>query len=377
MKIEVIKNSINDLLVSQKNKYYQSKFSDEREKINEIYNVYEKYYLKIINNDSFSNVYKLKEEILKSAISYEKKYNDALNQYKELSSVSEKNKLSFTINSYVNHINALNTLYNILEEELNIEDSNVLENSNTIIELIKKADNEKNIEEKNKLLSQIYNIKDERRAKFTSSYSESILEKINYLESLEYRIARCSDEEQKPYRLDKKAFIQTVKDTIKAINDFYYLEFKNSQFFKKKDKNDYSKLNVYLSKYHSLLYSSFKEKFHIIETNNGKISSDDLLNYLSVYNMDNNYEVFIAKNKNNKIGNEKINKESYTKNVNLMNGFINKLIEDLNAKIKGKYIDVVSEIDLKNELINERKSIIFDIEEFNKGNIYGGMYEVR
>ena len=84
MKMDSIKDELFNLMNIEKNKYYSSKVQKEINRSKESYAIYREYYLLIVNDDSFSSVYNLREKIANLSNEYEKKYNELLNQYKEL-----------------------------------------------------------------------------------------------------------------------------------------------------------------------------------------------------------------------------------------------------------------------------------------------------
>lgn len=378
MKMDSIKDELFKLMNIEKNKYYSSKVQKEINRSKESYAIYREYYLLIVKDDSFSSIYNLREKIANLSNEYEEKYNELLNQYKELKDPDDIKNLASIINPYVYKIDALNTVYNIINKKIETENKDVIDFSNSIVDLIIKFDKEKDSSKKEEIMSEIYRLKDERRTILLSNYSDNILDKISALESVEFRIARSSNDVVEPYKIDKTKYFISLRDTIKAINDYYFIDYKNSPYFKKGEQTDFThRFNLYIRKYHSYIKSLFKNSYQMIEIEEGKISTDDLLNYLSIYNIDNNYELFKSKYRNSKIGDEVITRDNYIKSVLLINKYIEKFIEDCSKKFRSKSIIISDENNEKEELMNERKSILYDNDKLGVGNKYGGTYEFK
>ena len=352
MKIEAIKNELFKMLSIEKEAYYKGTDLKEQNKSSEEYAIFKDYYLKILNNDSFSYVYKLKDDLINESKNLENKYKELLNDYNNQDDEKLKSQLAKIVNSYVYKIDAYNKTYNIINNNLKDNDDNSLEYSNKIINLIINNKEDNNYE--------IYRLNDERRTRLIDMFGSNVIKYITKLESLEQLIARVSNDIIEPYKIDKKTYIASLKDTINAINDYYYLDTKNSKYYKKSDDLYIHRFNLYVRKYHSLIKSLFKNEFHIIETEYGKISTNELLNYLEIYNIDGIYEVFISKNKGRVIGNNELNKKDYLDNIEMINKYINKLIEDANIKFKTKNITIVDN-NSREELINERNELLKEI----------------
>ena len=129
----------------------------------------------------------------------------------------------------------------------------------------------------------------------------------------------------------------------------------------------HKRLDLYINKYYSLISSLFNDNYYIIEKGNSKISTDDLINYLSIYNLDGNYEIFRSKNKNTLIGNNEINKVDYQNKIEFLNGIVNTLIEKCANRINNKYIDIIDLRSDKEELINLRNIKIGEIDVLIEG----------
>ncbi len=357
MKVDIIKSELFKLLSAEKSSYYVAKSSDERSKCSERYKIFNEYYLLINNNSTFSYVFNLKNKVKEESVRLENKYNELIINYESILSEEEREKVVPLINIYVYKIDALNTVYNILNKELKSESKNNFDYSNNVIKLLFRLDKEEDSEKRESIESEIYRLNDERRAIMTSTYGDSALKYLSVLESLEMRIARSRDDKMEPYELDKKSFIISLKETIKAINDYYFKDFKKSKYYKERDADYNHRLGLYIRKYRSLISSLFQNNFCYIENKTGKISSDDLLNYLSIYNLDGDYDIFNAKNKNSLLGNEVVTRMEYKNYVDVLNGYVSKLLDDCISKFKGETITIEDKNENVKDLLDERKEL--------------------
>ena len=374
MSIKNIKDELFKLLSFEKENAYSSKDLEEKICHNTKYDIYNQYYILLHNNTSYSFVFDMKKQVLKQVKELEEKYDQLLKQYDSEEDNDKKNKMVSTINECVYRIDSLNNVFNVINRNLKENNHNIISFSDKAINLIEKINKETNPIQKNQLEELLFRINEERRAVLTSEGGSYIIKEISELESLELRIANAS-ENTPIYRLNRKEYLNALKDTIHAINEFYFLDFKKSKHYQvnndlSKEENEalfHKRLDLYINKYYSLISSLFNDNYYIIEKGNSKISTDDLINYLSIYNLDGNYEIFRSKNKNTLIGNNEINKVDYQNKIEFLNGIVNTLIEKCANRINNKYIDIIDLRSDKEELINLRNIKIGEIDVLIEG----------
>ena len=376
MNIKNIKEELFKLLSLEKTCVYSSKDLEKRANHNAKYDVYNYYYMLISDNVSYSYIFDMKKDVLEKVDELEKKYNELLDKYKKEESHEVKNKLAREINSYAFKIEAYNTVFNIINKHLRTNDSNSVNISNQTIDLIKKIKKESDIEKKYHLEESLFRLNEERRLSLCEQTDSYVIKEICELESLELRIAE-SYSAQPTYTSNKKEFLTALKETIQAINEYYFLDYKKSKNYKEnpqrsKEDNDLmfkKRLDLYTNKFYSLITSLFNTNYYMIEKGESKISTDDLINYLSIYNLDGNYEIFRSKNKNILIGNKEINKFDYQEKVNYLKGMINTLIEKCANKIKNGTVEIVDKKSDKKELLELRNFKLAEIDSIIEGEI--------
>ena len=367
MSINKIRSELFKLLSDEKENVYSSKNPEEKKMHNAKYNAYNEYYMLVHKDSSFSSVFDVKDKLLKKVLELEKKYKELLELYEKEKKIEEKNKMVTDINNYVTRIETYNEIYNILNKNLKSNNNNYTDFSNKIIVLHTKIREEKSKEKLNELEEELYRMQEERRALLSSETSINIIKEISELESLESRISNTNFN-LSSYTLNRREFLDELKDTIQAINEYYYLDYKKSKHYK--ETNELEKAQTfdnYVKKYYALISSAFKENYYVIEKGDLKLSTDDLINYISIYNLDENYEIFRSKNKNILIGNKEINKNDYLTKVEFLKKSINLLIDQCSNKIQNKNVKVTYQIPNQDELIELRDNKINEIETIIEG----------
>ena len=97
------------------------------------------------------------------------------------------------------------------------------------------------------------------------------------------------------------------------------------------------------------------------------MSTDDLINYLSIYNLDGSYEIFRSKNKNRLIGNKDINRMDYQNKVEYLTNCVNTLGEYCANKIKNGTVEIHESRNDKDELIKLRNAKLNEIDNIIEG----------
>ena len=144
---------------------------------------------------------------------------------------------------------------------------------------------------------------------------------LGEIESIEDEIYSKSFVSEKEYIIDTNGFKDKLNGIIRELSDtmFYNEEsvaFKSQTAFKYRDFLDYK-----IRQYKNLLSSV-------------GVDGKELLNLLSVYNIDKNYEEFKSKHGNDLIGSDKTSKITYFDIMNKIDGMIDKMVNDGKTFIK-------------------------------------------
>lgn len=144
---------------------------------------------------------------------------------------------------------------------------------------------------------------------------------LGEIESIEDEIYSKSFVSEKEYIIDTNGFKDKLNGIIRELSDtmFYNEEsvaFKSQTAFKYRDFLDYK-----IRQYKNLLSSV-------------GVDGKELLNLLSVYNIDKNYEEFKSKHGNDLIGSDKTSKITYFDIMNKIDGMIDKMVHDGKTFIK-------------------------------------------
>ncbi len=186
---------------------------------------------------------------------------------------------------------------------------------------------------------------------------------IRLIESLETRLAHTADSSGiYPYDLSEDDYIEDLDEILMLIAElrFYGEESKYVDKIENYDeiyKNCSDKLSCYIT-------SVFGEENPIFYTyGDYSISVNDLLSYLSVYNLSGGYQNFKDHHKTGKLGNEAISKEMYASGLDRIEGYISALKEKAREIIKtnGGNITIKNSILSKDDIRYEIDSKLFDL----------------
>ena len=368
-------------------------------------------YISKIKNDLFNYVSKLRSEFLanKNQAKYEIKYmmakeiyedfvflNDekSINEYmnklinnsnktsdsylqlysnysKETDS-KKKKILLIELNECVARLNAYNECYNIIASYMNKKEDNMdIVISNQIIDLLIKYNNlDKNTTEAKKILEEIYKLRTDREKRYKGLYPSSYRIYVSDLESIENLASTTPKEGFKSYELDAKNFISELRKVINAINEYYfinelqikkYYKFNNNMSDQNNTNRFYKSFVNYLRKYHVLISSLFGKNKVDFEVDGSKITSNDLLSYLSTCNLDGDFSVYKNKFNNSYIGTETPDKKKYMETLVFLNKCINGLCEVVDKKLNGKKVTLVDKELVFDDIIKMRDNKIKEI----------------
>ena len=367
-KIKVLSEMFNRLIDNSENKLKSSNLESERSKINIEVNIYKTFVSNLPINLNYIDLYELKDSTFNMYSNYLKMLNKAKEQ-----NINNTEVLDNKIDNYESNYTAYLNIYNCIETFLN---SVTLINNSYSNDIILKMMRYNNNQDES-LLNEIFDLKERRRKISIIKYGEDILVSLTKLESLESRISRVHDNKADSYSLNKKEYRKSLLDTINAINDYYFLEYKNSKYFKKNDnitieennRINYNKLMNYINKYFNLINSVSKNKNIMLDVDNKKINTDNLLSYLCIYNIDSDYQVFKESLKNKKINNNDYIKEEYLKQVVYINKCIDYLLNYTLDRIKNDNILIIDTIKDKDDLVYERDELINTITNSERNDL--------
>ena len=313
------------------------------------------------------------ESLDKLVVVYNREYNKNLLAYENLKGM-KSSVLNTNINNYQYNAQVYKSVRDILSNFLSYISTITVTSSNDIISKISKynSTNDEN------LLKEIYEAKMGRRKSLVLKFGEDIIDKLNSLESLEGRIAVTNLEHEKSYPINKNEFESVLKDTIKAINEYHFINYKNSNYYVVNEnlselENERVFLNrykAYLRKFSNIISSIYKNNYTILNYDGNKISTDNLISYLSLYNLDGDYEEFKLSTKNKKINNKNLTKSEYNYEIKFIKNCINALCKDSISKIKDNYILINDNLDDRVDLISKRNNLIDIINKTERNDIY-------
>lgn len=388
MNIYNMRKELHSYAINVQNEYYA----------NRNVNKYRIKYLIVVK--IFENIMSLNDEksikdylnmLLENSNKCKKIYDDLYSKFNKETNNEEKTKILKELNEYVARLNAYNESYNIIskyfkvslvipkqevskkeeqpkKETLTNDDTSI---SNTIIGLLEKYnDLDKNTTEAKRVLEQIYNLRLEREKKFKNLYGLNYRAYVSSLESIENMAAMTPNEGFKPNYLEIASYVLELRNTINAINEFYFIdELQIKKFYKKNNsisdgnnENKYfKKFNNYIRKFHVLISSLFTGRSINFEVDGETISTDDFLSYLSTCNLDGDFSVYKKKFVGSKIGTLNADKKRYNESLMFLNKCINALCEIARKEAGDKKIIVVDKEVVKSDLIKERDKQLKDI----------------
>ncbi len=349
--IDEIKKSILDL-VNTFNK------EDTIDKYNIMISIYKK--IESINdmNELKSYLDELKKESKTLKIEYDKLIEE-YNKIKKTNNREEINKLIKKINPISRKIDAYNRIINI--SRIN---TNNINNSDKIIELLDKYNTlDKSTSEAIKLRKTIYELRKSRENIIKKEYGSDSIRILYEIQSLEDRVS-FSTEKIKDYRLTYEDYIKKMNELINAINEYNYIGYKEDLKYYKYNTNKSDnqnenrfirKYNYYLKEFNNILKSLFNDEDIILykeEDSNVLVTLSDLISYINCYNLDKDYNLFLKKYNNSRIGNELINKKDYLKSIDIINKCISNLYEISKRKFESEII-IKDYSESRNDLIKE------------------------
>ena len=319
--------------------------------------------LKMNNEESIRSYLKT---ILDEVSALEDEYNPMLQEYnktKDKSLISKLNEMGRKISGYNEVINVINKyLYKKTEvkeepkaevkeeptvvapkapevskkeEKVSADDFvfNEVKRSDKIIALLRELKGlDKNTSEAASLNKQIYDLRVKREELITERLG--MITDINELESVENRIVNTSDKPVSDYEADKNRYVQELRSTINAINEYYFLDVTKVSKHYPYDNNVSDGINdskrlerfmFYINRFNSLIISLYGTKDFNIDVNGEKVSIDNILSYLETCNLSGGYIDFKSKFKESKIGTRTIDRKSYEEELSFVKECINRL----------------------------------------------------
>lgn len=306
-------------------------------------------------------------------------YSIKMGEYKKLglrkASNKELNKVAIELNEIVN-INEVYskiiTIYNKVYKRSTInEKGSEFNNSEEIISLLKKYNSlDKDSIEALELNKQIFDIREKREEEVKEKYGINGVKILFEIESLENRIINApildKEKEYNAYELVKK-----TNEILLAINEYHFRD-ENNTFFEGKthyeydnnlsksqnEFNFYKKYISYVIRYNNMIESVFHTKnYNLLNNgNDNNITTNDLLNFLTNYNVNGGYKLFMSKYSNSRIGNEIVSKKIYLENVEIINEAFLSLAANINAELGTDRVIIKNYQKTEKDLMNEIKS---------------------
>ena len=315
-------------------------------------------------------------------------YNNKLKEYKERqknnASNKELNSIAIILNEMANELDIYKRIieiYNgIIKSKKESIKSNELDNSDQIIDLLKKYNNEKDKSKKEELNMKIFDLVLEREKKVKDKYGIDGVKILFEIESLEKVIA-INDNIEKDYTLDANGYEKKIWDLIYSINEYNFRDKKNHYFINKtyyeynkdltEEENEEMFYNKYISNinsFNNLIESLFNTKsLNLIVNNDYNVTSKDVLNYLTNYNIQGGYSLFKSKFENARVGNEIVSKKIYYENVELINHAIISLCANAKILLGDKKVTITSHQKTDSELLKELKSKYKELSSLSVG----------
>ncbi len=367
-KIKVLIDMLNRLIEEKESLMKTSNDEREKDNINIELDIYNTFLRTLPEDINYGDLYELKDSVFAMYSKYFQMYKNIKNKKVNESEVIIKKMDNYESN-YTAYLNIYNNIDSFLKSVTLINTSY----SNDIILKLMKCNNNHN----DSLLHEIYDLKERRRNVSIIKYNKDILLDLTLLESLEYRISRINDNKADSYTLNKKDYRKSLLESINAINDYNFLEFKTSKYYKKNDsisEEENSKIFSnkyfnYIKKYYNLINSITNNKVIILDVDGKKISTDNLLSYLTIYNLDSNYDIFKENLNNKKINNNDFIKEEYMNQIKYINDCIKYLCNYTLDRIKNDSVLIVDSTKDKDDLVYERDEIINKINNSERDDL--------
>ena len=166
------------------------------------------------------------------------------------------------------------------------------------------------------------------------AYEQFGYDGMNYIRQVESLETRYANHEEKQnnleYELTEEQYTNRLEDLLEVIADLKFNGIKSRYVNVLDTMNNSEKLKTYQEVYSKYMneYSNLVKSLHntanptIYSQADYVVSSTDLLNYLSIYNLKGGYQVFKEHHKTGKIGSEAVTKELYASGLDKIEGFI-------------------------------------------------------
>ncbi len=354
-----IKKEFYDMVVEFYNKYSQNKT-----KVNvELYNNMLRLYKRINTCKSFTEVEQCLNEIQEELNNLKKIYNAKVDEYKKnkseetLNEIKDITKVAQGLTDAYSKANQLMSKREkkVKKEEKKEEQKEVKAKPKKVVNLEGIDFNIPEIKELNDLTTAIIKYKEELSLLDPmSKEATSIRKKINELcnqrmhiayeqfgydgmnyirqvESMETRYANHKEKEDSAsYEVDAEQYNKNLEELLNVIADLkfngiksQYVQILDTMTNNEKFKAYQEVYTKYLSEYSNLIRSLHNTPNPVIYSQDDyTVTSTDLLNYLSIYNLKGGYQTFKDHHKSGKVGNEAVTKELYASGLDKIEGFI-------------------------------------------------------
>lgn len=281
--------------------------------------------------------------------------------------ITNKLIVNFVKSKRATNINETNPAQNTSQKstseinELNNEDI-VL--SSKIISLLEKLNQmDQNTTEAQKIKEAIFTLREQRENKYRILYGENCWNFISSIESYENRIALAPQNKLADKKVSSEEYLSKLKEIIKAINEYNFInQSKNRKYYQydknlsngKNESNFYKKYQLYQRMYNVLIKSLFNDEFNL-NKDGSDISKDDILSYLTTWNLNRDYNAFKEKYSGTNLGN--IDKKTYEANCDYLYECLNYLYNQAKTKLNGNSIVLKDTEPTKEDLINSRNKL--------------------
>ena len=353
-------------------------------------------YKKLLTKNNENDIRAYLSEILKTSKELEGTYRDLYTKYKSNQiSVSAKslNELAYKINAYVESIKLINK-HLPKQKAVEVSPTNIdkktsdesIALSDEIIALLDKQNNlDINSKEAKDISKKVFDLIEGRKDRYIKLLGPTCIKELNELESLEIRISKSNNRKMLPLELNKSNYAAYLMNCINAVNEYCFVDYLDVKDYFKNDNNISDEKNkerfglkfqAYYRRFNCIIHSIFNCTPIEFEVDGEMINSDDLLSYLSIYNLKGGFDVFKSKNNKLNIGNNNINKKDYDESVEYINKCIKALLDLCKKNVKDKIVvsDITPSRDDLIELRNKKLTQINNMVIRRKAEIRGGVH---
>lgn len=390
-----IKKEFYDMVVEFYNNYTQNKT-----KVNiKLYNNMLDLYKKINACKSLDEVKKCLSEILSELDELKKDYNSKVDEYKKdkkestLQEIKDITKVAQGLTDAYSKANSM--LPKEIKKAKKTENKEVKSKSKKIVNLEGINFDIPEIKEMQRLTNQIVSLKEnlssldpmskeaiEARKEVNDlcnqrmhiAYEQFGYDGMNYIrqvESMETRYANYQEKtDASAYELDSEQYFKKLEELLNVIADLKFNGIKSQYVKVTENMSNNEKLKAYQEVYTKYVneYSNLVKSLHntanpvIYSQGDYTVSSTDLLNYLSIYNLKGGYQTFKEHHKSGKVGNEAVSKELYASGLDKIEGFISsfKIISQDLIQNKGGKITITNQNIAKEDMKVEMEQKIAD-----------------